>query len=101
MIAGIVAVIAVAHDAERRGYGAWAGGQYRADQQHLDFDPGSALEPRCQGSENGSNGLRQGKHGWALLWKSGQASLPRFYNVPNFCTKHHYVRVAGRAEETN
>ena len=53
MIAGIVAVIAVAHDAERRGYGARAGSQYRADQQHLDFDPGSALEPRCQGIKHG------------------------------------------------
>ena len=53
MIAGIVAVIAVAHDAERRGYGARAGSQYRADQPNLDFDPGSAWEPRCQGSEHG------------------------------------------------
>ena len=45
MIAGVVEVVAAAHDAQRRGHGALARGQYRADQQDLGFQPGLPSAP--------------------------------------------------------
>ena len=63
MVAGVVVIIAAAHDAQRRGHGALARGQDRADQQQLGFTPGWAGEQRCEGNENGYNGIGQGEHG--------------------------------------
>ena len=49
MIAGVGALVAAAHDAQRR-HGALARGQYRADQQHLSFPPGWGRRcGRCNG----------------------------------------------------
>ena len=84
MVAGVVALVAAAHDAERRSHGALARGQDRADQQQLGFPPslpsattgGWAGEQRCEGNENGYNGIGQGEHGQTFLGKWGQASLP-------------------------
>ena len=58
-----LAQIAAAHDAQRCGHGALARGKYRADQQQLGFLPGWAGEQRCEGKENGYNGIGQGEHG--------------------------------------
>ena len=66
MVAGVVALIAEAHHTERRGNGALARGQDRADQQHLGFPPGWVAEQRCEGNEYGCNGIGQGEHGWAF-----------------------------------
>ena len=63
MVAGVVAVIAATHDPQRRGHGALARGQDRADQQHLGFPPSWAGEQRCEGNEQGYNGIGQGEHG--------------------------------------
>ena len=53
MIAGVVEVVAAAHDAQRRGHGALARGQYRADQQDLGFQPGRVAKQRGEGMEYG------------------------------------------------
>ena len=53
MVAGVVEVVAAAHDAQRRGHGALARGQYRAHQQHLCFFPSPAMEQRGEGMEYG------------------------------------------------
>ena len=53
MAAGVVTIIAAAHDAERRGHGALARGQYRAGQQDLGFPPGRAAKQRGEGMEYG------------------------------------------------
>ena len=53
MVAGVVEVVAAAHDAQRRGHGALARGQYRADQQNLGFQPGRVAKQRGEGMEYG------------------------------------------------
>ena len=71
MVAGVVVIIAAAHDAQRRSHGALARGQDRADQQQLGFTPslpsattgGWVAEQRCEGNKNGYNGIGQGEHG--------------------------------------
>ena len=78
MVAGVVALVAAAHHTQRRGHGALARGEDRADQQQLGFPPGRVGEQRCEGNEYGYNDIGQGEHGWAFLWKvgSGQLTLP-------------------------
>ena len=78
MIAGIVAVAAAAHDPERGSHAALTRRQDRAHQQRLGFMPSPVLEQRCEGKENGYNGIRQGKDGWAFLWEIGPAQLTPF-----------------------
>ena len=87
MVAGVVAVVAAAHDAERRCHGALARGQYRADQQDLGFQPGRAAKQRCEGIEYGYNGIGQGEHGWTFREKCGLASLPCLYTFSKLCVK--------------
>ena len=60
MIAGVVAVASQTHDAERRGHGALAGSENRADKQDLGLPPGLPSAPTggrgpkqcCEGIEN-------------------------------------------------
>ena len=87
MVAGEVAVIAATHDPQRRGHRALAWRQYRAHQQHLRFAPGWVAEQRCEGNENGYNGIGQGEHGWTFREKWGQAILPCPYSFPKKCAK--------------
>ena len=84
MVAGIVAVAAEAHDTERRGNRALARGKNCADQQNLCFEPSPVLEQRCEGKENGYNGIRQGEHGLSYCERWGQASLPCFSIILDF-----------------
>ena len=53
MVAGVVALVAAAHDPQRRGDGALTRGQDRAHQQHLGFPPSWVAEQRCEGNEQG------------------------------------------------
>ena len=53
MVAGVVAVVAAAHDAERRRHGALTRRQYRTDQQDLGFKPGRSAKQRGEGIEYG------------------------------------------------
>ena len=78
MAAGVVPVVAAAHDPERRGHGALARGQDRAHQQHLCFPPSRPAEQRCEGNEDGYNSIGQGERGWAFsdTWV-GPAYPPR------------------------
>ena len=57
MVAGVIAVIAAAHDPQGRGDGALARGQDRAQQQQLGFPPSWVGKQRCEGNENGYNGI--------------------------------------------
>ena len=75
VVTGIVAVVAASHDAQRRGHGALARGQDRADQQQLGFLPSWAGEQRCEGKENGYNGTGQGEHGWTFPSEVGSGQL--------------------------
>ena len=59
----------------------WPRGKYCADQQHLGFQPSSILEQRCEGKENGYNGIRQGKHGLTYCERWGQAMLTLFLRL--------------------
>ena len=93
MVAGVVELVAAAHDAERRGHGALARGQDRTHEQELGFLPGWAGEQRCEGGQNSYNGIGQGEHGWTFREKWGQASLPCLYAFSKFCVKQHYARV--------
>ena len=81
VVAGVVALVAAAHDAQCRRHGALARGQDRADQQHLGFPPGWAGKQRCEGNEQGYNGIGQGEHGWAFPLKvgSGQLTLSLYF----------------------
>ena len=94
MVAGEVAVIAATHDPQRRGHRALAWRQYRAHQQHLRFAPGWVAEQRCEGNENGYNGIGQGEHGWTFRRKWGQAILPCPYSFPKKCAKSSLDDVA-------
>ena len=60
VVTSVVAVATAAHDAQRRGHGALARGQDRADQQQLGFLPSWAGEQRCEGKENDYNGIGAG-----------------------------------------
>ncbi len=84
MVAGIVGVAAEAHDTERRGNLALARGKYCPDQQNLGFEPSPVLEQRCEGKENGYNGIRQGEHRLSYCERWGQASLPCYSITLNF-----------------
>ena len=70
MVAGVVEVVAAAHDAQRCGHGALARGQYRPEQQHLGFPPSRVGKQRYEGNEYGYNGIGQGEHGWTFseIW---------------------------------
>ena len=59
MVAGVIAVIAAAHDPQGRGDGALTRGQDRAHQQYLGFPPGRVGKQRCEGNEYGYNGIGQ------------------------------------------
>ena len=87
MVAGVVALSAAAHDPQRCRHGTLARGKYRAGQQHLGFPPGRGAKQRCEGDENGYNGIGQGEHGWAFRKKWGQAILPCLYASSKFCVK--------------
>ena len=75
VVAGVIPVVAQPHDAERRGHGALARGQDRADQQQLCLPPSWAGEQRCERKENGYNGVGQGEHGRAFPSKVGAGQL--------------------------
>ena len=81
MVAGVVALVAAAHDAQRRSHGALTRRQDRADQQQLRFPPGWAGEQRCEGNEYGYNGIGRGEHGWTFPSKvgSGQLTLSLYF----------------------
>ena len=81
VVAGVVALVAAAHDAQCRRHGALTRGQDRADQQQLGFPPGWARKQRCEGNEQGYNGIGQGEHGWAFPLKvgSGQLTLSLYF----------------------
>ena len=81
VIAGVVALVAASHDAQRRGHGALSWSQDRTHQQELGFLPGWIGEQRCEGKENGYNGRGQGEHGRAFPSKvgSGQLTLPVYF----------------------
>ena len=49
MIAGVVSVAAQTHDSERRGHGALAGSENRADKQDLGFPPGRGPKQCAKG----------------------------------------------------
>ena len=85
VVAGVVALVAASHDAERRGRGALTRGQDRSHQQELGLLPGRVGEQRGEGKQNGYNGIGQGEHGWAFCEKWGQASLPCLYTFSKFC----------------
>ena len=87
MVAGVVEVVAAAHDAQRRGHGALARGQYRPEQQHLGFPPGRVGKQRCEGNEYGYNDIGQGEHGWAFLWKVGSGQLTLSLCFSKLCVK--------------
>ena len=87
MVAGVVALVAAAHDAQCRRHGALARGQDRADEQHLGFPSGRVGKQRCEGNDNGYNCIGQGEHGWTFREKWGQASLPCLYTFSNVCAK--------------
>ena len=53
MIAGVIAVAAQTHDAERGRHGALAWSEDRADQQDLGFPPSRGPKQCCEGIENG------------------------------------------------
>ena len=67
VIAGVVVIIAAAHDTERRGHGALAWGEDRAHQQQLNLPPGWAGEQRREGNKNRSNRVGQGEHRLAFF----------------------------------
>ena len=48
---------------------------------------GRAAKQRCEGNENGYNGIGQGEHGWTFREKWGQASLPCLYDFSKLCVK--------------
>ena len=98
MVAGVVEVVAAAHDAQRRGHGALARGQYRPEQQHLGFPPslpsaptgGRVAKQRCEGNEYGYNDIGQGEHGWAFLWKVGSGQLTLSLCFSKLCLKSSF-----------
>ena len=65
VVAGVVALVAAAHNAQCRRHGTLTRRQDRADQQQLDFPPGWVGKQRREGNEDGYNGIGQGEHGWA------------------------------------
>ena len=87
MVAGVVALVAAAHDPQCCRHGALARGQDRAHQQHLGFPPGWVGKQCCEGNENGYNGIGQGEHSWTFREKWGQAILPCSYVFSIFCVK--------------
>ena len=92
MVAGVVELVAAAHDAERRGHGALARGQDRTHEQELGFLPGLpsattggwAGEQRCEGGQNSYNGIGQGEHGWTFRESGVRPAYPAFMLFLNF-----------------
>ena len=78
VVTGVVALVATAHDPQRRRHGALSRGQDRADQQQLGFLPGWTGEQRSEGNENGYNGIGQGEHGWAFSDIGVRPAYPAF-----------------------
>ena len=70
MVTGVVLVVAQSHDPQGRRHGALARGQDRAHQQHLGFPPSWTGKQRCEGNEQGYNGIGPGEQGWAFseIW---------------------------------
>ena len=87
MVAGVVALVAAAHDPQCCRHGALARGQDRAHQQHLGFPPGWVGKQRCEGNEYGYNDIGQGEHGWAFLWKVGSGQLTLSLYFSKLCVK--------------
>ena len=50
-----------------------------------------AAKQRCEGNENGYNGIGQGERGWTFREKWGQAILPRLYDFSKLCVKSSKV----------
>ncbi len=84
MVAGVIAVIAAAHDPQGRGDGALTRGQDRAHQQYLGFPPGRVGKQRCEGNEYGYNGIGQGKHSWAFSEILVRPAYPVFILFLNY-----------------
>ena len=84
MVAGVVAVIAAAHDPQGRGHGALTRGQDRAHQQYLGFPPGRVGKQRGEGNEYGYNGIGQGKHSWAFSEILVRPAYPVFILFLNY-----------------
>ena len=84
MIAGVIAVIAAAHDPQGRGDGALTRGQDRAHQQYLGFPPGRVGKQRCEGNEYGYNGIGQRKHSWAFSEILVRPAYPVFILFLNY-----------------
>ena len=84
MVAGVIAVIAAAHDPQGRGDGALTRGQDRAHQQYLGFPPGRVGKQRCEGNEYGYNGIGQGEHGWAFSEILVRPAYPVFILFLNY-----------------
>ena len=59
----------------------WPGVRIAPIQQQLGFPPGWARKQRCEGNEQGYNGIGQGEHGWAFPLKvgSGQLTLSLYF----------------------
>ena len=84
MVAGVIAVIAAAHDPQGRGHGALTRGQDRAHQQYLGFPPGLVGKQRGEGNEYGYNGIGQGKHSWAFSEILVRPAYPVFILFLNY-----------------
>ena len=65
----------------------WPGVRDRADQQQLGFPPGWARKQRCEGNEQGYNGIGQGEHGWAFPLKVGSGQLTLSLYFSKLCVK--------------
>ena len=93
MVAGVVLVVAQSHDPQGRRHGALTRGQDRAHQQHLGFPPGWVGKQRCEGKEQGYNGIGQGEHGWAFSEIWVRPAYAAFILFAKLCVKQHYARV--------
>ena len=100
MVTGVVALVAAAHDAERRGDGALTHGQDRAHHQQLCLLPGRGREQHGEGSEDRYNGVGQGEHGWAFSGISVKPAYPVLLLFQKM-RKATLCPGAGRTEETN
>ena len=75
MVAGIVVLVAAAHDAKRRGHGALA------RQQQLGLLPSGVGEQRCEGKKNRYSGIKQGPMaGPSAPFGSGRFTPPLYFS---------------------
>ena len=80
MVAGVIAVIAAAHDPQGRGDGALTRGQDRAHQQYLGFPPGRVGKQRCEGMSMDTMALgRVSMAGPLVRFWSGQLTLSLYF----------------------